>query len=123
MLLIWLDDLWGSLSKNGVSEIESESSSLGQGDMVTINKIYQLDDCNPIILKKVESTDNAGSVDEDSPEYLSINYAWEFHDIDGDQIDDLIEIETVNDGVKNIKPNSKVKKVLFYFKNEKYVQQ
>jgi hypothetical protein len=109
--------------KNGVSEIQSESSSLGQGYMVTINKIYQLDDCNPIILKKVESTDNAGAVDEEGPEYLSINYSWEFHDIDGDQIDDLIEIETVNDGVKNIKPNSKVKKFSFYFKNEKYVKQ
>lgn len=109
--------------KNGISEIESESSALGQGYMETINKIYQLDECRPIILKETESTDNAGAVGDESPEYQSVNYSWEFRDLDGDKIDDLVEIETTNDGVKNIKPNSEIKKVSFYFKNEAYVKE
>ncbi len=108
--------------KNGISEIVSESSALGQGYMETISKIYQLDECEPLILKEIESTDNEGAVGEDSPEYKSVNSTWEFRDLDGDNIDDLIEITTINDGVKNIKPSSEIKKVSFYFKNETYVK-
>ncbi len=109
--------------KNGVSEIESQSSGLGQGDMETISKIYQLDECEPIILREATSTDNAGAVGEDSPEYKSVNYTWEFLDLNGDDIDDLIEVKTITGGVKNIKHRAEIKKVSFYFQNETYVNE
>lgn len=108
--------------RDGVSEIMSESSALGQGYAVTINKIYHLNKCDLVVLREVESTDNEGAVGSDNPEYYSVSYIWEFRDLNGDQVEDLMETEIINDGVKHIKPVSVVNKTFFYFKNAQYLK-
>jgi len=105
-----------------ISEVESACSASGQGTTAGTKSIVQFDGWNPIVLHKAEFGDDEGFYGKQDYRYYSTSVVWQFVDIDGDKVDDLIETITNEQGRQRRKPIITKSRYKFVFKNNQCIK-
>jgi hypothetical protein len=106
---------------DGISEVESACSGSGQGTMQGEKTIVQFDGWNPVILYRADFY-IGGYYGEQDDRYGAKSVSWQFVDIDGDKVDDLIETVTLEQCRNNKEPVVTKSRYKFVFKNNKFIR-
>jgi hypothetical protein len=106
---------------DGVSEVESACIGSGQGSIQGKRAIVQIDGWTPIIRYQADFY-TGGYYDEQDDRYGAKSVSWQFVDIDGDKVDDLIETVTIEQGRDNKEPVITKSRYKFVFKNNEFIR-
>jgi len=110
-----------NFNHDGISEVESACSGSGQGTVQGKKAIVQFDGWTPIIRYQADFY-TGGYYGEQDDRYGAKSVSWQFVDIDGDKVDDLIETVTLEQGRNNREPVVTKSRYKFVFKNNKFIR-
>jgi hypothetical protein len=110
------------LDQDGVSEIVTDASGSGQGTIFGEQAIVQLDGDVPVVLRKMEYSNNGGYAGIDSDRYFSASVTWEFIDLDDDGSLDLHETRRSEEGREGGDPVVTEESYRYLFKNSEFIE-